>query len=199
MRLSTLALLAIAIAAVVANRATAQSLPIPVQPRCATGQCFPIVVHTTIPQAMQAPSDYPAGAFRTVVTTVPAERIPVSEPDAARRVKVALALAADGQCGKCRTDLVQSRADALATGKPLVIFVGRGCDGLAHDVAGAVAVKVASYDRDGKPPTESRVVVVSTKGGEPVIEGTLPASASPVEVRAAVVRATKMVDWFADK
>jgi hypothetical protein len=142
------------------------------------------------------------------VATVSATDPTPHAADRERRVKAALALAAatadPEDCGQCRTDLPQAREDAVRLGRPLVLFVGLDvCQGRAAVAAGAIPVKVSSYDRDGAGrPQQPRTVVVGIDrpGGTLSIRDTLPPTATAGELAAAVKAAgpgTKGVDWFA--
>jgi hypothetical protein len=91
--------------------------------------------------------------------------------DRERRVRVALALAATelaavADCGQCRDDLTEARADGLREGKPVVLFVG-GCPGAPHaDAAvkgGGIPVKAPEYAGDERPKAEKRIVLLEPK------------------------------------
>lgn len=105
--------------------------------------------------------------------------------DAARKVRVALALS--GGCGTCRVDVEECRADAIRTGKPLVLFVG-GCDGRAKELDGAaIYCRVAEYRIESKPVVG--IVVLGKLKGEKdalFILAQLPKASTPAEIRAAV-------------
>lgn len=77
----------------------------------------------------------------------------------AQTVKAKQSLA---ECGKCRLDETEARADALAEQKPVALFVGV-CHGLGDTAvkAGAVPIKVAAYEHDGR--AADRVVILEPK------------------------------------
>ena len=104
--------------------------------------------------------------------------------------------------------MVQSPLICLTTAcsepAPLVLFVGMdACQGRAAVAAGAIPVKVDSYDRDGhgKPGAARTVVIgVDKVGGTLSIRDTLPVDVTPTQLAAAVKAATPPVrtaDWFA--
>lgn len=65
------------------------------------------------------------------------------------------------ECGKCRTDIEACRAEALKTGKPLVILVNTNCHTTALNVTDAIFVRVKSYTADNNPtPDKSRMVLI---------------------------------------
>lgn len=64
------------------------------------------------------------------------------------------------ECGKCRTDLDTCRAEALKTGKPLVILVNMDCHTNALHVPDAIFVKVSSYKADNITPDKSRMILI---------------------------------------
>ncbi len=87
-------------------------------------------------------------------------------------------------CGHCRTDLDACKVEALAKGKPIVLFVG-GCDARGQVVSnlGAIPVRAAKYDRDEPDtPSRKRMVVMTPKGGKLQLD-TLPADASTEAIR----------------
>ena len=134
----------------------------------------------------------------TMIALILATVIPMSLADETRTARVAAALA-DGGCGKCRTDLDACRAESLATGKPLVLFVG-GCDGRASDGAGTASIpcRVPQYTGDGRPGAEKRIVILGPTVGEAklTIWQTLPGGAPAGDVAAAVrLAAPARLDW----
>ena len=119
-----------------------------------------------------------ASAFSLAIANQP-------EADSARKARVALALA--GGCGTCRVDLDECRADALRTGKPLVLFIG-GCDGRAKELdTSAIYCRVAEYKIESKP-VEGVVVLGKLKGEKDAlfILAQLPKASTSAEIREAV-------------
>ena len=139
------------------------------------------------------------GVLLLAATRVPADDVTAgtAKADRERRVRVALALAATeptaANCGKCREDVDEARADALRDQKPLVLFVGGPCDGLAKTAegCGAIPAKIAEYKSDNRPRGERRIVVLSPEANRNgfLIAATLPAGSSRAELIAAVERA----------
>ena len=113
--------------------------------------------------------------------------------DRERRVRVALALAAAGEgdgpaadCGRCRSDVEGARRDALAGGKPVVLFVG-GCPGVgdsaAVERAGGIPAKTDSYKDGDHPDDQRRVVILEPKADRSgFVRVDLPATVTPVEL-----------------
>ncbi len=87
------------------------------------------------------------------------------EPDRARKVRVALALAATARCGVCESDEADARAEALRDKKPLVLFVGPHCQRCGDDVrdAGGVPCVVERYEGDGQAANLRRAVILQPK------------------------------------
>ena len=126
----------------------------------------------------------------TVWAQQPAE-VQATKESRERRVKVALALSSDASCGQCRTDEDQARKEAEKDHKPVVLFVG-GCteqDAIVVE-SGGIAVAVPKYDRDERPATEPRIVILEPKSGGGFQFVTLPVNAKPQEIRDRVRAAT---------
>lgn len=117
-----------------------------------------------------------------------------------RRVKVAIALSSAASCGQCRTDEDQARAEAEKQHRAVVLFVG-GCTeqgGLVVE-SGGIPVAVAKYERDQRPPTEQRVIILEPKAGGGFSYTTLPVNAKPEEIRdrvKAVATVPRAVETF---
>jgi hypothetical protein len=118
-----------------------------------------------------------------------------------RRVRVALALAGSAPavgdpaaCGVCRTDVKEAKVEALRDHRPVVLFVGGPCGGLAKtaEAAGAIPAKLPSYTSDDRPAEEKRAVVLEPKadGSGFFISATLPAKADAQAMTDAVRKAT---------
>lgn len=101
-------------------------------------------------------------AFAAVLT------VPATGQTKEQQVAVAIAIAKaksanthDAEsCGVCREDEKQARADSLAGGKPLVVFVG-ACTAYGKPIveAGGIPLRVTEYLNDATP----RVVVLEPK------------------------------------
>ena len=126
--------------------------------------------------------------------------LPVWAGDIEAKAALALALAQTqtlkskhGHCGKCRLDEKEARADALAEGKPLVLFVGGPCEGQGQivDKAGGVPLIVPSYDHDGQPKDARRIVVLQpmADGSGFAIDKTLPSETRESVLLTAVAEA----------
>jgi hypothetical protein len=131
------------------------------------------------------------------------ERAEETPEERARRVRVAIAVSSSAPaaaestpelgCGRCTDDLEEARRVSRETGKPIVLFVSvAGCEGRAATLpAGVLAAKTATYDRDGKPATQPRVVVLlpAYRDWSPVITiaATLPGNSSADSINAAVL------------
>ncbi len=138
-------------------------------------------------------------ALMLIATAVPSAWAD-DKADRERKVRVALALAAPDHaaCGKCRTDVEQARKEAVAEQRPLVLFVGEACGGLgcAAEKVGGIAVKVAEYTSDDRPPAEPRVVVLEPKADKSglYISDVLPARVGERRLAEAVVKAKPAVN-----
>jgi hypothetical protein len=96
---------------------------------------------------------------------ISASTLAAADPDRARKVRVALALAGTAHCGACQMDEPEARAESLLAKKPLVLFVGPHCRRCGDDVrdAGGVSCVVDRYEGDGQPPTKTRAVILTPK------------------------------------
>jgi hypothetical protein len=114
------------------------------------------------------------------------------ESGSARKVRVALAIASG--CGKCRGDLEECRAESLAKGKPIVIFVG-GCDGRAGELfPDVIPCRVDTYSGDDRAAGDRRIVIVGPKAddaGKLYIWATLPATSSVGTLAKSIAEAVK--------
>jgi hypothetical protein len=117
-----------------------------------------------------------------------------------RRVRVALALSNHG-CGKCRTDVKSCRAEALQSGRPLVLFIG-DCHGKAKELPGSSAIfcRVPEYKIEGE--SVSGIVVLGLQKGDHkslAIWKQLPSSATAAEIDDALSVAERgapaKLDW----
>ena len=104
----------------------------------------------------------------------------VAGEDDATRARVALALAGP----KCGTCLETARAEAVKTGKPLVIFVGAAYTRAADLPANCIPVRVPTYDRDGL--SGPRIVIVRSHEGTLTVADTFPPDVSATILRTAV-------------
>ena len=128
--------------------------------------------------------------------------MPLSRADDAgdRRVRVALALSSHG-CGKCRTDVKSCRAEAVRSGRPLVLFIG-DCHGRAKELSGSTAIfcRVPEYKIEGE--AVSGIVVLGLQKGDCkslAIWKQLPSSATAAEIGDALSVAERgapaKLDW----
>ncbi len=128
--------------------------------------------------------------------------MPLSFADDAgdRRVRVALALSSQG-CGRCRTDVKACRAEALHSGRPLVLFIG-DCHGKAKELPGVNAIfcRVPEYKIEGE--AVAGIVVLGLQKGDfksLAIWKQLPSSATIAEIddalSIAVRGAPAKLDW----
>ena len=142
--------------------------------------------------------------FRLFLLTVVVVSAGIAQPTfadeaGARRARVALALA--DPYPPC-TDLESCRAESLRTGKPLVLFVGRGAGVNIVRDGTAIYCRVDSYRVEGKPAS-GIVVLGPMKGGESkllYVWNQLPGDAEAVvvvdAVKAAKSKAPDPVNWY---
>lgn len=109
------------------------------------------------------------------------------------KARAALALVAPSRdCGNCQHDEDAARTESLRERKPLVLIVGP-CAGRGRIAieAGGIACLVSNYSRDGKPATESRLVVLKPLVNEFEPVASLAPDASDADVKAAVEKAKR--------
>jgi hypothetical protein len=148
--------------------------------------------------------------FLLLAVAILAAPLFASDPSPALKLRATAALALSApslDCGECLFDEAEARARSLKEHKPLVILVGE-CKGRGKLVlsAGGIPCIVSDYDRDGKPASTPRIVILKPGETDFTIDATLADKASEDEIRKAVGHATpttpktmpstSLIDWF---